>query len=171
MYIHHCRVKFSYLVYIHQDFNKRSTVCVRAVFFYICQNMCVQLGSPPQPKLFYCTHICPVHHSHNPGEKHRTWSLVLKRRLVSENLLLFAYLFSGSVCVCTHACTYAYAYNHTVVMVTSFWLLPQALALIELYNAPEGRYKQDVYLLPKKMGKMTIFMCMFFIYIYTQLRH
>lgn len=32
-------------------------------------------------------------------------------------------------------------------------LIPQALALIELYNAPEGRYKQDVYLLPKKMGK------------------
>lgn len=32
----------------------------------------------------------------------------------------------------------------------------QALALIELYNAPEGRYKQDVYLLPKKMGKSTI---------------
>lgn len=32
-------------------------------------------------------------------------------------------------------------------------LLPQALALIELYSAPEGRYKQDVYLLPKKMGK------------------
>ncbi|KAI1239569.1 hypothetical protein IHE44_0012695 [Lamprotornis superbus] len=31
-------------------------------------------------------------------------------------------------------------------------LSPQALALIELYNAPEGRYKQDVYLLPKKMG-------------------
>ncbi|KAG9329009.1 hypothetical protein JZ751_008458 [Albula glossodonta] len=30
-------------------------------------------------------------------------------------------------------------------------LLAEALALIELYNAPEGRYKQDVYLLPKKM--------------------
>ena len=30
----------------------------------------------------------------------------------------------------------------------------QALALIELFNAPEGRYKQDVYLLPKKMGKI-----------------
>lgn len=29
----------------------------------------------------------------------------------------------------------------------------KALALIELYSAPEGRYKQDVYLLPKKMGK------------------
>uniref|UniRef100_A0A673I4K8 Putative adenosylhomocysteinase 2 n=1 Tax=Sinocyclocheilus rhinocerous TaxID=307959 RepID=A0A673I4K8_9TELE len=28
-----------------------------------------------------------------------------------------------------------------------------ALALIELYNAPEGRYKQDVYLLPKKMDE------------------
>lgn len=29
----------------------------------------------------------------------------------------------------------------------------QALALLELYSAPEGRYKHDVYLLPKKMGK------------------
>uniref|UniRef100_A0A8D3E150 S-adenosyl-L-homocysteine hydrolase NAD binding domain-containing protein n=2 Tax=Scophthalmus maximus TaxID=52904 RepID=A0A8D3E150_SCOMX len=29
----------------------------------------------------------------------------------------------------------------------------QALALIELSNAPEGRYKQDVYLLPKKMDE------------------
>lgn len=29
----------------------------------------------------------------------------------------------------------------------------QALALIELYNAPNARYKHDVYLLPKKMGK------------------
>lgn len=29
----------------------------------------------------------------------------------------------------------------------------QALALIELFNAPVGRYKQDVYLLPKKMGE------------------
>uniref|UniRef100_A0A3Q2ZUG3 S-adenosylhomocysteine hydrolase-like protein 1 n=3 Tax=Kryptolebias marmoratus TaxID=37003 RepID=A0A3Q2ZUG3_KRYMA len=29
----------------------------------------------------------------------------------------------------------------------------QALALIELYNAPQGRYKQDIYLLPKKMDE------------------
>jgi len=29
----------------------------------------------------------------------------------------------------------------------------QALALIEMFNAPEGRYKQDVYLLPKKMDE------------------
>ncbi|XP_061578080.1 S-adenosylhomocysteine hydrolase-like protein 1 isoform X2 [Cololabis saira] len=29
----------------------------------------------------------------------------------------------------------------------------QAMALIELYNAPKGRYKQDVYLLPKKMDE------------------
>ncbi|XP_037952520.1 adenosylhomocysteinase-like 1 isoform X2 [Teleopsis dalmanni] len=29
----------------------------------------------------------------------------------------------------------------------------QALALIELYNAPQGRYKYDVYLLPKKMDE------------------
>jgi adenosylhomocysteinase len=32
----------------------------------------------------------------------------------------------------------------------------QALALIELFNAPAGRYKADVYLLPKKMGTITI---------------
>jgi hypothetical protein len=31
-------------------------------------------------------------------------------------------------------------------------LSSQALALIELFNAPHGRYKSDVYLLPKKMG-------------------
>lgn len=38
----------------------------------------------------------------------------------------------------------------------------QALALIELYNAPEGRYKQDVYLLPKKMGKAPFLFHFFF---------
>ena len=33
-----------------------------------------------------------------------------------------------------------------------------------MFNAPEGRYKQDVYLLPKKMGKgfFTIFYTKFF---------
>lgn len=36
-----------------------------------------------------------------------------------------------------------------VVSITS---ATQALALIELFNAPSGRYKSDVYLLPKKMG-------------------
>uniref|UniRef100_A0A671LRG6 Adenosylhomocysteinase 2-like n=1 Tax=Sinocyclocheilus anshuiensis TaxID=1608454 RepID=A0A671LRG6_9TELE len=40
--------------------------------------------------------------------------------------------------------------------VLSITATTQALALIELYNAPEGRYKQDVYLLPKKMGKEPI---------------
>uniref|UniRef100_A0A8B9LB45 MET proto-oncogene, receptor tyrosine kinase n=2 Tax=Astyanax mexicanus TaxID=7994 RepID=A0A8B9LB45_ASTMX len=29
----------------------------------------------------------------------------------------------------------------------------QALALIELFNAPEGRYKQDIYMFPKKMDE------------------
>ncbi|XP_054589144.1 S-adenosylhomocysteine hydrolase-like protein 1 isoform X4 [Nothobranchius furzeri] len=29
----------------------------------------------------------------------------------------------------------------------------QALALIELYNAPQGRYQKDIYLLPKKMDE------------------
>ena len=41
----------------------------------------------------------------------------------------------------------------------------QALALIEMFNAPEGRYKQDVYLLPKKMGKFRRFYhCLFQFY-------
>ncbi|XP_024911711.1 S-adenosylhomocysteine hydrolase-like protein 1 isoform X2 [Cynoglossus semilaevis] len=37
--------------------------------------------------------------------------------------------------------------------VLSITAVAQALALIELYNAPEGRYKKDVYLLPKKMDE------------------
>ncbi|XP_034032652.1 S-adenosylhomocysteine hydrolase-like protein 1 isoform X2 [Thalassophryne amazonica] len=37
--------------------------------------------------------------------------------------------------------------------VLSITATTQALALIELYSAPDGRYKQDVYLLPKKMDE------------------
>jgi adenosylhomocysteinase len=37
--------------------------------------------------------------------------------------------------------------------VVSITATTQALALIELFNAPPGRYKQDVYLLPKKMDE------------------
>lgn len=37
--------------------------------------------------------------------------------------------------------------------VVSITASTQALALIELYNAPAGRYKDDVYLLPKKMDE------------------
>uniref|UniRef100_A0A672JCL4 S-adenosylhomocysteine hydrolase-like protein 1 n=1 Tax=Salarias fasciatus TaxID=181472 RepID=A0A672JCL4_SALFA len=40
--------------------------------------------------------------------------------------------------------------------VLSITATTQALALIELFNAPEGRYKQDVYLLPKKMGESEV---------------
>uniref|UniRef100_A0A8D0B4U4 S-adenosyl-L-homocysteine hydrolase NAD binding domain-containing protein n=1 Tax=Sander lucioperca TaxID=283035 RepID=A0A8D0B4U4_SANLU len=39
------------------------------------------------------------------------------------------------------------------LFVLSITATTQALALIELYSAPEGRYKQDVYLLPKKMDE------------------
>lgn len=35
----------------------------------------------------------------------------------------------------------------------SLLLLFQALALIELYKAPSEYYKNEVYLLPKKMGE------------------
>ncbi|XP_041458395.1 S-adenosylhomocysteine hydrolase-like protein 1 isoform X1 [Lytechinus variegatus] len=37
--------------------------------------------------------------------------------------------------------------------VVSITACTQALALIELFNAPQGRYKQDVYLLPKKLDE------------------
>nr|XP_021145848.1 adenosylhomocysteinase 3 [Columba livia] len=40
-----------------------------------------------------------------------------------------------------------------IVLLAEITATTQALALIELYNAPEGRYKQDVYLLPKKMDE------------------
>ena len=40
--------------------------------------------------------------------------------------------------------------------VVSITAATQALALIELFNAPPGRYKADVYLLPKKMGIIMI---------------
>lgn len=43
--------------------------------------------------------------------------------------------------------------------VVSITAATQALALIELYNAPQGRYKQDVYLLPKKMGMSPSELC------------
>jgi adenosylhomocysteinase len=55
--------------------------------------------------------------------------------------------------------------------VVSITAATQALALIELFNAPAGRYKADVYLLPKKMGMyrtnlMIPMMEMGFIYFY-----
>merc|ERR1719435_506788 len=37
--------------------------------------------------------------------------------------------------------------------VLSITATTQALALIELFNAPEGRYKADVYLMPKLMDE------------------
>ena len=39
--------------------------------------------------------------------------------------------------------------------VVSITATTQAIALIELFRAPPGRYQNDVYLLPKKMGKKT----------------
>lgn len=65
------------------------------------------------------------------------------------------------------SCLCMYVYNHNkknefplkrlikyVFLLLLIHVCVQALALIELYNAPEGRYKQDVYLLPKKMGEV-----------------
>lgn len=43
--------------------------------------------------------------------------------------------------------------SHIPSFVGSITATTQILALIELYSASQGRYKSDVYLLPKKMGK------------------
>lgn len=50
--------------------------------------------------------------------------------------------------------------------VVSITASTQALALIELFNAIPGRYKTDVYLLPKKMGKFTHYIRMKFLSLY-----
>ncbi|CAH8480009.1 unnamed protein product [Dicrocoelium dendriticum] len=42
----------------------------------------------------------------------------------------------------------------------------QALAIIELYNAPAGRYRNDVYLLPKKMGEL-VYVALFAMVLFT----
>ena len=41
--------------------------------------------------------------------------------------------------------------------VVSITATTQAIALIELFRAPPGRYQNDVYLLPKKMGLYDFF--------------
>lgn len=57
---------------------------------------------------------------------------------------------SGWSCCCVSDCSCCPACGFTAVLCSAL----QALALIELFNAPVGRYKQDVYLLPKKMGEL-----------------
>ena len=63
--------------------------------------------------------------------------------------------------------TYVHTYVHTHILTEAssqpdiFLLLccfssSQALALIELHRAPNGLYKNEVYLLPKKMGGLHI---------------
>lgn len=42
--------------------------------------------------------------------------------------------------------------SHIPSFVSSITTTTQVMALIELFKAPPGRYKSDVYLLPKKMG-------------------
>lgn len=46
------------------------------------------------------------------------------------------------------------SYSTLPSFVVSITSATQALALIELFNAPANRYKSDVYLLPKKMGML-----------------
>ncbi|XP_017487022.1 PREDICTED: adenosylhomocysteinase 2-like [Rhagoletis zephyria] len=45
------------------------------------------------------------------------------------------------------------ACSHIPSFVASITSATQIMALIELFNAPQGRYKSDVYLLPKKMDE------------------
>uniref|UniRef100_A0A3P8RDR5 S-adenosyl-L-homocysteine hydrolase NAD binding domain-containing protein n=2 Tax=Astatotilapia calliptera TaxID=8154 RepID=A0A3P8RDR5_ASTCA len=51
------------------------------------------------------------------------------------------------------ACIAALTCSTVPSFVLSITAATQAMALIELYNAPEGRYNKDVYLLPKKMDE------------------
>ena len=56
-----------------------------------------------------------------------------------------------------------HTFAHSVKLLYLTWLISQyyilqyiyfqALALIELFNAPSGRYKADVYLMPKLMDE------------------
>jgi len=59
--------------------------------------------------------------------------------------------------------------SHVPSFVASITATTQILALIELFSAPQGRYKSDVYLLPKKMGSLirdTFFACVLMIAFY-----
>jgi len=42
--------------------------------------------------------------------------------------------------------------SSTPSLVVSVTVTTQALALVELFTASQGRYANDIYLLPKKMG-------------------
>ena len=53
--------------------------------------------------------------------------------------------------VCMYVCMYVMCMY--VCMYVCVISLVQALALIELHKAPKGLYRNEVYLLPKKMGK------------------
>ena len=66
--------------------------------------------------------------------------------LVLSNVSLLVTYHQMAILLCTNR-------FYKSISCAEFSIYLQALALIELFNAPEGRYKQDVYLLPKKMGK------------------
>lgn len=82
----------------------------------------------------------PLHHSHNTGPKTHSYL-----SYYSLSSICYSFIDSPDFSV-SQAARYQSVISSDVF---------QALALIELFNAPNGRYKQDVYLLPKKMGKLS----------------
>lgn len=98
-------------------------------------------GSFAEPELLHGAVTRPLHHRYNSGQITRfilyTYTVLCKQNADTLGHVLAA-------CCCINR-----GFHCNVC---------QAMALIELYSAPEGRYKQDVYLLPKKMGKSSAYM-------------
>ena len=107
-----------------------------------CNVLILFSGSAVELELFKHTVLCSFHHRCNASMCVATY---LTRQL--------KYAFYSEVLkkLCFPKCA-----KIQIGKVKSYSVF-QALALIELYNAPAGRYKHDVYLLPKKMGKTPVF--------------
>ena len=84
-------------------------------------------GSSVEPELFSSAFTRGIHHISNTG---RPPPLVVYKLVIHPQLLA----------------------QYVLTVACSPWTL-QALALIELHKAPKGLYKNEVYLLPKKMGE------------------
>lgn len=125
-----CRFTQKPVKYLRVNLKSRKTFGGSLIMSYFWLRSCFSLswspGSSAQPQLFHRAHVCALHHRHHSGTR---W--ILRRPAV---------IASFQLKIAKRALTA---------------VSDQALALIELYNAPEGRYKQDVYLLPKKMGKIS----------------
>lgn len=87
--------------------------------------------------------------------------LILPLHRASQHVKLTGERVKSCVLPCTitsSVCNMHHTGRVHVINWLYHWLhpSPQILALIELYKAPKGHYKNEVYLLPKKMGKYAV---------------